>query len=343
MHADRDSILKEAGAVVDGGVVRRFGAVDVERATLADGVGLVDADHRDRIGVVGPDAESFLDRLLTVGVKTMQPGQGGRAFLLDARGRIQLAFDLYRLDGESFVTDASPGHGAEIIEKLDMFHFGERLAFEPDAGAESALELHGPRAAAALAAMGLEAPAQPGDHASGAVAEVTLRIVRRDRTAAPGYVLIFPAGAYPAIWRAALTAGARPVGFDALDAARIAAGRPAHPHELGPHASPLEMGGMDGITEGKGCYPGQEVIERTIALGRPARRLMRLSIDRAVAPGDALTDEAGKAVGTLTSVAPTGDGAVALALIKHRAAKAGGPWRVGGGVAQPVHGPTEAA
>jgi len=326
---DRDHVLKAAGAVARGGVIRHFGSATDERDTLAEGVGLIDADHRDRVSIIGPDAASFLDRLLTVGVKTLEPGQGAPAYMLDARGRIQLAFDLYRLDGDHVLTDATPGHGAAIIERLDMFHFGEQLRFEPGVGAHSALELHGPRAADALAAMGLPVPEAPGDHATGQIGGVDVRALRRDRTGGPGFVLMFPPAGYADVWRAASQAGARPVGFDALDAARIEAGQPAHPEELGPHATPLEMGTMAGITEGKGCYPGQEVIERTIALGRPARTLMRLDLDGHAAAGDTLVDGGGKPAGTLTSVAARGPEMVALALVKHRAAKAGGPWHVG--------------
>lgn len=333
-HSDRDSTLKAAGAVIHDGVVQRFGAVADERASLDRGAALVDADGRDRVAIVGPDAAQFLDRLLTVGVKTMAPGQGGPAYLLDARGRIQLAFHIYRVDDERFVTDATAGHGAEIVQRLDMFHFGEQLHFESGDGAESSVELHGPKAAATLEALGLPLPEAPGAHDIGQLDGVAVRVVRRDRSAQPGYALRFPPAGYVTVWQRAQAAGAAPVGQDALEAARIAAGRPDHPHELGPHATPLEMGTMDGITEGKGCYPGQEVIERTIALGRPARRLVRLRIDRHVAAGDALNADDGKTVGALTSAAPDGDGMRALALIKQRAAKAGGPWRVGDAVAR---------
>lgn len=340
---DRESLLAAAGATIVDGAVRRFRDPAGERAVLAAGAGLADADHRDRVAIAGPDAEAFLDRLLTVGVKSMAVGQGGRAFLLDARGRILLAFHLYRLESDRFLTDAGPGHGAEIVERLDMFHFGEQVHFEPGDGAESALELHGPKAAEVLRGMGLLVPGRPGEHVVSQPGAVAVRVLRRDRTGGPGYVLLFPPAGYGEVWRAALEAGAHPVGLDALDAARIAAGVPAHPAELGPHASPLEMGSMDGVTEGKGCYPGQEVIERTIALGKPPRALVRLRVDRHAAAGDEVHDEDGKVVGALTSAAPADDGVVALALLRRRAAEKGGPWRVGPGTAVAAGDSTEAA
>lgn len=338
-----ESVLAAAGAQSADGVVQHFGDVDRELRALVNGAGLVDRDGRDRVRIVGPDAASFLDRLLTVGVKSMPSGGGGRAFLLDAKGRILLAFDLYRLDDDTFLTDATAGHGAEILERLDMFHFGEQLHFEPGEAALSALGLHGPQAGAVVEALGLTLPEAEGQHTLGRAGPVVVRVARRDLLGRPGYTLFFPPAGYGALWKAAVEAGATPVGERALEARRIEAGVPEHPREHGPHTSPLEMGSMQGITEGKGCYPGQEVIERTLALGRPARTLVRLRLDRHAEPGAELLDPDGKVVGELTSVAPLGDGVVALALLKRRAAQNHDTWRTGDATARRVDPREDAA
>lgn len=341
---DRDLQLAAAGAFIEGGLVRRYGGPTDARARVAAeitavraGAGLFDVTPRSRVRVVGPDAASFLDRLLTVAVRPMPVGGGSRAFLLDARGRIKLAFHLMRLDEVTFFTDATPGHGDEIIAALDMFHFGEQLHFETGVGAYVALSLHGPRAAAVVDAIGLPVPEARHQHTTAAVGGVQVRAVRIDRIGSPGYDLLLPPHGYGVIWQAAIDAGASPAGHDALEALRIAAGVPDHPAEFGEHSSPLELDAMDGISEGKGCYPGQEVIERTLALGRPPRRLARLSLDRWVDPGTPLTIE-GKAAGELTSVAHLpGDGVVALALVKRRGPD--GPWTAADATATERHPP----
>jgi hypothetical protein len=63
----------------------------------------------------------------------------------------------------------------------------------------------------------------------------------------------------------------------------------------------------------KGCYPGQESIAKTYNLGRPRRALCVVEFDAAVPPDGDVT--AGGKTGVITSAAPDGTGAVALALL----------------------------
>ena len=108
----------------------------------------------------------------------------------------------------------------------------------------------------------------------------------------------------------------------ALDAARIRSGTPAHPHEFSDAVTPLDSGGMDGITDGKGCYPGQEVIERTLALGKPSRTLKCFTArDEVSRDEDVFTGE--RKVGRVTSVLKFPNGPyMGLALIKSASAEA---------------------
>jgi folate-binding Fe-S cluster repair protein YgfZ len=80
------------------------------------------------------------------------------------------------------------------------------------------------------------------------------------------------------------------------------------------------------IADQKGCYPGQEVIEKIIALGSPARRLCRIRSESPLpeAPA-ALTDETGTEAGTLTSSI----GTIGLAVIGRRHLKNGACLQLG--------------
>lgn len=66
----------------------------------------------------------------------------------------------------------------------------------------------------------------------------------------------------------------------------------------------------------KGCYPGQELVERMDSRGASApRSLVRLTVDAGSQPGDPVLDDSGAEVGVLTSVA----GTAGLALVKRGA------------------------
>ena len=318
----REDILRHAGAHIVDGVVRGFGDVAAELEAAHVGALLIDLSHRDRLAVAGPDAPGFLNRILSLDVLTLPVGAGGRPFLLDARGRIVGAFRLLRTGPDAYLFEASRGHGAAIIERLDHYHFGERIAVEPVSEAWALLTIQGPAAPRVLASLDLPAPDAPYGHASASLGGAPGRVARVDRGTGPGFDLWCAPEGFVPLWRGLIEAGARAGGVDALEIARIEAGRPDHPAELGDHATPLEVGAADGCSEGKGCYPGQEVIERTLAIGRPARALIAVTApDPLVAGAPVRVDDA--VAGTLTSAAALPDGRhVGLALVKRAFAQA---------------------
>lgn len=121
--------------------------------------------------------------------------------------------------------------------------------------------------------------------------------------------------------------GLTQVGELAWEALRIEAGLPRWAREVDARAIPNELDWLrTGVHLNKGCYPGQETIARTVNLGRPPRRLVQLQLAgwqgqlpevgaRVYLPaGD---NPAGKAVGTITSVARHWElGNIALALVR---------------------------
>lgn len=224
----------------------------------------------------GADTPDFLNRLLTLDVKALAVGAASRAFLLDARGKILLAMRLYRAAADAFWADVDPAHEAAVRQRLDMFHFGERFAIDA-------------APARLVCCFGDTAPA--GDH-----------VVASDRFGPCWDVFVEGDAAAPA---------GEPVDAAWCEARRVEHGVPRWPSEYRDDVTPLDLGAA-GVTEGKGCYPGQEVIERTIALGRPARRLVRVRLEAPASPGDLVAD--GKPAGWLTSVA----GERGLALIKYK-------------------------
>jgi folate-binding protein YgfZ len=108
-----------------------------------------------------------------------------------------------------------------------------------------------------------------------------------------------------------------------LERERIGALRPRIDREIVRDVSnPRALGLREAIAENKGCYPGQEVIEKIISLGSPPKRLALLSgTEPAPAVGAVLKDEKGSDSGTVTSVErEEGEGFRALALLRKNAA-----------------------
>lgn len=170
-------------------------------------------------------------------------------------------------------------------------------------------------------------------HAGGVVVALEAGQTAPDQAAAPsqapGPSQAAASGQEPgqALAAAGLTQGLTQVGELAWEALRIEAGLPRWAREVDARAIPNELDWLrTGVHLNKGCYPGQETIARTVNLGRPPRRLVQLQLAgwqgqlpevgaRVYLPvGD---NPAGKAVGTITSVARHWElGNIALALVR---------------------------
>jgi folate-binding protein YgfZ len=101
-----------------------------------------------------------------------------------------------------------------------------------------------------------------------------------------------------------------------LEALRIRAGTAAWGKEIDDRVLPAEAGLTEhAVSFTKGCYPGQEPIARLHYRGHANRGLRVLTFSSVPEPEDELAHE-GKIVGRVTSVAPTNEGAVALAYVR---------------------------
>lgn len=110
---------------------------------------------------------------------------------------------------------------------------------------------------------------------------------------------------------------ASPVPSTDHETARIAAGWPRMGREIVPGETiPAATGVLEqAVSFTKGCYPGQELVERMDSRGANAPwsiRIVEVAAD--AANGDAVIDRDGARVGVITSVSPAGG--IALAMVK---------------------------
>lgn len=142
-------------------------------------------------------------------------------------------------------------------------------------------------------------------------------LVRSDDLLAPRYEVWLSAEQMQAAWDALLKAGATPAGAAALELARIAAGVPRYSQDIRERDLPQETGQTRALSFTKGCYIGQEIVERIRARGKLHRGFTGLRIleGSLPAPGSKVL-AGGKEVGEVTSVAllPAKAGEIAAAL-----------------------------
>lgn len=277
------------------------------------------------VSLSGPDAADFLQRLTTVDIRSLASGHGAPGFFLNAQGRIRSHFMLWRLEAESFgfeIEGGQSGHGlSDLLAVIDQFTFAERFQLQTE-----------PLKATWI----LGTPIEGLNPNETRVLAPGVRACRHeDQLWGMAWTSLWAAdGADLSSWIGAM---ARPPQSEVqpwLNQTRVRMMSPALDSEITSERNPLELGMSAGIAANKGCYPGQEVIEKIISLGAPSKRLALLegkASPRALTEANSLKilGPEGSEVGRITSWAGRGDGTFsALGLISKTQAEPARPVRI---------------
>lgn len=276
------------------------------------------------IALKGPDAADFLHRLTTIHVKALQPGQGAPGFFLTAQGKVRAYFHLWMISREEFFFEVDPGTSGkwkqELLSVIDQFHFGEKITI--DTGEKPELEV--------AWLFGSASEIEDLDELKGLSAQRSVQTSsglsafhHGEKDFGTSWISVWAVPHVLSDWLGSIQATS--LSPEKVEAMRIHAARPRLDHELNENSIPLEAGLRDAISDNKGCYPGQEVIERIISLGSPTRRLARIQgSGKAPQVGETVkTADGTQEIGAITSVTQTADGFEALAYVKKMHAKEG--------------------
>jgi folate-binding protein YgfZ len=288
-------------------------------AAVTGAAGVREIAGRIAVRVVGDDRVSFLHGMCSNDIKGAQPGAVVPAIFLTEHAHV-IADCFMWVAPDAVLIDADAALWRRAREHLERLLVADDVEFE-DAADFAVVDIEGPRAADAVrAAMG-EEPAAAGQWRY--VRAGGLMVANFPRLGGPAFSLIGPRGELEsAIGRIlARDAGIRRVGAAALDTIRIEHGLALVGVDTGDKTIALEARMERAISLRKGCYVGQETIERATARGALKRRLFGLSFDAARMPErGAAVMLAGKEVGRASSVAISPRaGGIALAILHHSA------------------------
>lgn len=324
-----DETLQAAGArfadVRDVRVAADFGDVRAEYTAAATGAAIHDRREQGLIEITGNDRAAWLSNLVTNAVKTLGPGEGNYAFAPSVKGRIQ--FDLNMLVmADAIWVDLD----RRMVEKA-MAHFDRYLITEDvrlkDRSADFVrIALLGPQAAEITDALGAtHAPAMAALGSTRAtLAQKSRPLVRHDFAGVFGVELFVDAADAAACWTRLMEIGRAvnltPVGRSAVEILRIEAGIPVFGQDIDDTTLPAETQQIErAINYQKGCYLGQEVVERMRAYKSIARKLVGLRLDGDTVPVAPLPlkrqdTEAGRITSACKSIAL--DAVIALGYVR---------------------------
>jgi len=287
---------------------------------LRTGAAWLDLSARGKIKLTGEDRARLLHAMTTNHIQQLIPGTGCYAFFLNDKGRILSdANILCRPD--HFLLDLERETREKIYVHLDHYIIADDVTLE-DATAETAtIALEGPKSGDVLRAAGAPTPA-----ADYATAEWGTRLVARlSTTGSPGFFIFAPAGEKEKLLAEIEAAGAVAADAEAFRVVRLERGRARYGEDLSERFLAQEANQPHALHFSKGCYLGQEIVERVRSRGQVHRLLMPLQLDTKEPPAAGTKLQAGDAnVAEITSAAysPALDKVVALAYVRTELARA---------------------
>ena len=324
MNAQLEALQKASGAVfapfIDRTLPARFTTVLDEWAAVRRRCGVLDAGFRGLLRLTGSDRVSFLQGMLSNDVARLQSGAGAYAALLTQQGKVVADLRVYVLPDELWL-DVPAARAAAVRENLERYIIADDVECAADDGVAPLVVIEGPLADRVLLAVTGEATADlaPFAHRGMTFDGVRVRAAAVTHTAERGYLLFGDPAAAPNLWKRCCAAGAGPVGMDALDVLRIEAGIPWYGRDFDDTSLISEVGLEAAISYKKGCYLGQEVVERVAARGQVHRKLVGLICDgEQIPPPDSTLLRAGKDAGWITSAvwSPARNAVIALGYVR---------------------------
>ena len=213
-------------------VSARFSNPQAEFSALLSGCGIYDLGFRARLSLTGGDRMRWMNGMVTNNIRDLAAGHGLYAFLLNPQGRILGDMTVYN-EGESLTVETDHSQMEKMVATFDHYIIMDDVEVTNISQQQTTLGVAGPKSRALLNAVGIEVPelqplqmAHPRCNCDCGCVECT--VVRGEDIAQESYELWLAPKDLLKTWQALISAGATPVGSEALEMQRIAAGIPLY-------------------------------------------------------------------------------------------------------------------
>ena len=305
--------LLDSGAELQGDRVLHFGNADLERRVALTGNVFCDLSHDGLIRLHGADSADFLQAQLANDISGVTADASQTACYLSPKGRVLAVLRVFRHD-QAFYLCLPRDLLATITARLRKYVLRAQVTVEDASDAFIRIGLSGPTAEAELESLLGVIPMRP-DQVVAAGETVTIRLPG----AIPRFQILGTLERMRWLWER-LNVRCAPVGPSPWQLLQILSGVPSIREETMDRFLPqmLNLDRIGAISFSKGCYPGQEVVNRVRTQGAVKRHLRQCRLATEEIPPPATQLLAGtEPAGEIIEAAPHPDsGCLALAVIR---------------------------
>jgi folate-binding protein YgfZ len=302
-----------------------FSGIQQELATLTACAGIYDLGYSALLKITGSDRLRWLNGMVTNTIQSLEEGHWNYSFLLNAQGRILGDATIYRFSDHT-ILQTDRAQIARLTAHLDHFIIMDDVELHELDASTTSIGIAGPRSTDILSSLGLTPPAEDA-FITGKLNDVEVTVIHAHSPIVPRFELWLPTASLSKIWTTLLASGAASCGISAVEALRILSATPLYGVDIHERYLAQETAQLRALNFSKGCYLGQEIVERIRSRATIHRTLKQFSLTGAapaLESGQTLMLNAEQAqknpVGDLTSVAhyqlPAFTGTLALGFIR---------------------------
>jgi len=310
-----------------------FGDTAAEfKAFLQESV-VFDLSWQAKLLISGKDRVRWLNGMITNNIRDLAAGHGVYGFILTPQGHNQGDLVAYNR-GDYLLLTTDREQAPKISSLLQRYIIMDKVEIEEISDKLVSLGVAGPKAGETLARAGIDvAQLAAGEVTDPVWREMGISVARNLHPLMDGYEIWLAPENLEKLWDALVSSGARPAGSDALEMYRIARGVPRYGVDLRERDLPQETGQQHALNFSKGCYIGQEIVERIRARGNVHRTFTGFEVQgNAPQPGTKVRVN-DKDIGEITSAArvpfPSGERTIALGYLRREAAGPGSTVQIG--------------
>jgi folate-binding protein YgfZ len=310
-----------------------FGDTPAELRGLLEGAAVFDMSWQAKLVFSGRDRVRWMNGMVTNNVRDLAPANGVYAFILTPQGHNRGDLVVYNR-GDYLLATTDREQASNIAAVLQRYIIMDQVEIEDISDKLSTIGIAGPKAREILTHAGIEvAQLQPAQVIDAVWHDIGISVARSTHPQMDGYEVWLAPQNIRKLWDALITAGAVPAGSDALEMYRIARGVPRYGADLRERDLPQETGQQHALSFTKGCYIGQEIVERIRARGSVHRTPIGFEIDGAPPQPGTKVRVNDKDVGEITSAArvpfPGGERTLALGYLRREVATPGATVQIG--------------
>lgn len=284
---------------------------------LAEGCGIYRLDQRAKLQLTGSDRVRWLNGMVSNNIRDLALGHGVYAFLLSPQGRILGDMWAYNL-GETILLDTDRSQVAKLRETFEHYIIMDDVEVADVSETIAAIGLSGPKASDVLKSAGFDSSTlQPLEIREIAWEGLRATIVRGEWN---DYAIWCAPHDQQKVWDAISRTGGQAVKASALEVQRVLRGVPQYGVDIRERDLPQETGQERALNYSKGCYIGQEIVERIRSRGAVHRHFVGFAVEGTLPSPGTKVQADGKEVGEITSAvalpAELGDFGAAIGYIR---------------------------